>query len=149
MKNVLQIERLPYEEPYHINLIVKASSNGHSGQLEIYDDANFLKELAGSLEQFPKNPTDEIKWELGSEKPEDRYAFYFLFKVLNQVTHGWTSAIHIRFNNNEIVPFRTISEFCIPCEPAGLNRLGKLFREFAKLKSRKLIWDGVDGEIVE
>ncbi len=91
----------------------------------------------------------QIKWELGSEKPEDRFAFYFLFRVFNNMTQGWTSGIQIRFNNNEEIPFRNITEFCIPCEPAGLNRLGKLFREFAELKSKKLIWNGIDGEIIK
>ncbi len=149
MINLLEIERIPYEEPYHLNLVVKAATDIQCGQLEIYDNADFLKELADSLEQFPKNMEDQIKWELGSEKPEDKFAFYFLFRVFNHRAEGYTSRIHIRFNNNEKFPFRQISDFCIPCQPAGLNRLGKLLKEFAELKSKKLTWNGTEGEIIK
>ncbi len=148
MDKFLEIERIPYEEPYHINLVITASNGKSSGQIEIYDNADFLIQIADSLEKFPVDSKDEFKWELGSENPADRFAFYFLFNVFNHMTEGWISAIHIRFNNNEILPFSEISDFCIPCEPAGINQLGKLFREFAKLNSKKLIWNGIEGEII-
>jgi hypothetical protein len=149
MDKSLKIERIPYEEPHHINLVVTASNGKSNGQIEIYDNADFLNKIADSLEKFPVDSKDEFKWELGSEKPEDRFAFYFLFKVFNYMTEGWISAIHIRFNNNEKLPFREISDFCIPCEPAGINRLGKLFREFAKLDSKMIIWNGIEGKIIK
>tara|TARA_B100001059_G_C17472647_1_gene397790 strand:+ start:378 stop:575 length:198 start_codon:yes stop_codon:yes gene_type:complete len=65
------------------------------------------------------------------------------------MTEGWTSAIQIRFNNNEDELFKELSDFYIPCEPAGINRLGELFREFDQLNSKKLVWNGVEGEIIK
>lgn len=149
MEILIEIERVPYEEPYHINLLVSASNGKSKGHLEIYDNAKKLYDIASGLEDFPKEIQDEFKWELGSEKPEDRSAFYFLFRVFNHMTEGWTSAIQIRFNNNEDGPDKEICDFCIPCEPAGINRLGQLFREFAQLNSKKLVWNGVEGEIIK
>ena len=147
--NKLEIERIPYEEPYHINLVISASNGNSCGRIEIYDNADFLKRIADALEEFPLNSRDEFVWELGSEKTEDKFAFYFQFRVFNYMTEGWISGIHIRFNNNEEVPFKEISDFCIPCEPAGINRLGRMFREFAKLDSKKITWNGVDGEVLK
>lgn len=99
------------------------------------------------METFPRHSTDTFLWELGSERPEDNFAFYFRFRIflLDSAGHA---CIQIRLNNNDDFPEKVITEFCITCEPAGINRLGKLFREFAQLKSRKLIWDGLDGEII-
>lgn len=147
MKTLIEIERFPYEEPYHINLIVKASNEICAGQLEIYDTANSLRDCASALNAFPRHSKDSFVWELGSERLEDNFAFYFRFRVLLMDSAGHT-AIQLRFNNNEDHPEKLISEFCITCEPAGVNRLGKLFGEFAKLRARKLIWDGVDGEVI-
>tara|TARA_B100001059_G_C17472647_1_gene397789 strand:+ start:126 stop:365 length:240 start_codon:yes stop_codon:yes gene_type:complete len=79
MENLIEIERIPYEEPYHINLLVSASNRNSRGHLEIYDNAKKLHEIASRLEEFPKGIQDQFMWELGSEKPEDRFAFYFLF----------------------------------------------------------------------
>jgi hypothetical protein len=147
MKNLIEIERIPYEEPNCINLIVKASNNYSASQLEIYDNADALLKCAEALENFPRHSTDSFLWELGSERPEDNFAFYFRFRLfmLDPAGHG---CIQIRFNNNGGFPDRAISEFCITCEAAGISKLGKLFKEFSKLKSRKLTWDGIDGEII-
>ncbi len=147
MRNLIEIERIPYEEPYHINLIVKASNDSCAGQLEIYDNADALKECASALEIFPRHSTDTFLWELGSERPEDNFAFYFRFRIFLLDSAG-QGCIQIRLNNNDDFPEKAITEFCIICEPAGINRLGKLFREFALLKSKKMIWNGVDGEII-
>jgi len=148
MKNLLEIERIPYEEPYHINLIFKASNNTCAGKLEIYDNADSLIKCAKALEVFPRHSTDSFLWELGSERLEDNFAFYFRLRVflLDSAGHG---CIQIRLNNNDNFPEKAITEFCITCEPAGINRLGTLFREFAKLKSSKLIWNGIEGEIIK
>lgn len=49
-------------------------------------------------------------------------------------------ALQLRFNNNQEFPHREISEFCIETVPAQINRLGKMFRQFAKLESPVLEW---------
>jgi hypothetical protein len=65
-------------------------------------------------------------WEYGSKRPEDRCACYLRMRVFTGDLQGH-SAIHFRFNNNEDLPHREVSEFCIRTDPAPINRLGSCF----------------------
>lgn len=146
MEKSIKIIRNPYEEPYHINLIFKASNGENSGQLEIYDNADQLKKLADILEDFPFKSTKTFLWELGSEKPKDNFAFYFKceFSLINNSSE---CVIGIRLNNNDDGIEKSISEFYIQCYPAELNKLGQLFREFSKLEKETLTWNGLEGKV--
>jgi hypothetical protein len=146
LEKLIKIIRNPYEEPYHINLIFKASNGESTGQLEIYDNADSLKELADVLEDFPFKKTKNFLWELGSEKPEDRFRFYFKCEF-SIIKHSSECVVRIRLNNNEDGIEKSISEFNIQCYPAELNKLGQLFREFSKLKKKTLIWNGLVGKV--
>lgn len=146
MEKSIKIIRKPYEEPYHINLIFKATNGESVGQLEFYDNADRLKKLADILEDFPFKDEKKYLWELGSEKPEDRFAFYFKCEFL-LIEHTSECLVAIRLNNNEDGIEKSISEFNIQCKPAELNKLGKLFREFSKLEKETLIWKGLDGDV--
>jgi hypothetical protein len=146
LEKSIKIIRKPYEEPYHINLIFKATNGESVGQLEFYDNADRLKKLAGILEDFPFKNEKKYLWELGSEKPEDRFAFYFKCEF-SLIKHTSECLIGIRLNNNEDGLKKSISEFNIQCKPAELNKLGQLFREFSKLEKETLIWNGLDGEV--
>jgi len=86
------VTRLPYEEPYEVNLVFNASNGLTSGQVEIYDIAERLKELADILEDFPFNSKKTFLWELGSEKAEDNFAFYLSCPEigLHQNLKKWT-----------------------------------------------------------
>ena len=146
MKKSIEIIRNPYEEPYHINLIFKASNGVSSGQLEIYDNADRLKQLAETLEDFPFKSKKSFLWELGNEEPDGNFAFYF--KCEFSLIEGSSEClIRIRLNNNEDGFEKSISEFHIKCYPAELNKLGQLFREFSKLEKEKLFWNGNDGTV--
>jgi hypothetical protein len=81
VSSFLKITRIPYEEPYHLNLVVRASSGSQTGELEIYTTPEALLEGADALSEFPRHSTDVFLWELGSERPEDLWAFYFRFRV--------------------------------------------------------------------
>jgi hypothetical protein len=144
----IRIIRKPYEEPYLLNLVIQASNGVQENQLEFYDNAEALSHLANELEVFPRHNSQVFLWELGSERPEDRFAFYFRFRafVVDSVGH---CAIQLRFNNNEALPDRELSEFCIRAEPAQLNRLAQLLREFSKLKHEVLVWELDDGRLLE
>ncbi len=135
----IKIERIPYEEPYHLQLVWDVSNGKVSSRFEYYDNAESLIKMAENLEQFPRNSSDVFLYEIGSEKPEDRFAYYFRFRVFTTDRRG-SSAIQIRFCNNNDLPYREIAEFCIQTEPASINRLGKLFREFSKLEKDFLAW---------
>lgn len=146
MERLIHIVREPYEEPYGINLIFRASNGENSGQLEIYDNASRLNELANMLEDFPFKDTKSFLWELGSEKPEVRFAFYFKVEF-SLIKHSGECAIGIRLNNNKDGIDKSISEFYIRCHPAELYKLGQLFREFSKLEKKTLTWNGPDGSV--
>ena len=144
MNELIKIIRQPYEEPYHINLIFKATNGDYTGTLEIYENAEYLKKLADVLEDFPFNGINNFLWERGSENPEDRFAYYFKCDFALKNKSG-DCIIKIRLNNNDFDDNKSIAEFNIECYPADLNRLGKLFREFSILKKETLIWYGTDG----
>ncbi len=81
MASFLKITRHPYEEPHHLNLVVQVSNGTQTGSLEIYTTPEALLRSAEALRAFPRHSTDVFLWEIGSERPEDRWAFYFRFRV--------------------------------------------------------------------
>lgn len=145
-RSYLRITRIPYEEPYHIQLSIEASNGTQATKFEVYVNAQVLNEWADHLEVFPRHNSDVFLYEVGSERPEDRWAYYFRFRVFLIDLFGHC-AIHLRINNNDDLPLRQIAEFCIQTEPSQIKRLGNLFREFAKLKHHVLDWTVEDGEL--
>ena len=148
MKPFIQINRHPYEEPYNVELVITASNGRFRGCLDFYVGADVLLEWANGLEEFPLHANSVWRWETGSENPDDRVAYYLRLGLftLDSVGH---CAIEVRFNNNEALPHREISEFCIQAEPLQINRLGQLLREFAQLRHRALVWSVSDGALYE
>ncbi len=144
----IRITRHPYEEPYHLNLVVEASNGRQQGELEIYANAKDLVEVAKDLRGFPSGRNEAIQWELGSEQPEHRFAFYYRFRVF-QVAPTGRCAVELRFNNNQDPPGREILEFSIEAEPADLDRLAELLRRFSQLEHRVLEWTVTDGQLRE
>jgi hypothetical protein len=146
MNSYIKIIRKPYEEPHQLNLLIDASNGVQRAQLEFYDIRLSLIKVADRLENFPRHRDDVFVWELGSERPEDRWGFYFRFRAftLDSIGHG---AIQLRFNNNSPLPYREISEFCIQAVSADFNRLGQLFREFSKLEHKTLEWTVTEGHL--
>jgi hypothetical protein len=148
MKPFIRITRIPYEEPYHVHLILEASNGEFRGVLEFYDNASAFKEWADALENFPSHSRAVFLHELGSERPEDRSAHYFRLRVFTTDGLGHC-AIQLRMNNNSELPYRNLSEFCIRAEAADINRLGALCRKFAVLKHEVLHWRLTEGELYE
>ncbi len=70
------IRRHPYEEPYHLNLVITASNGVFAGTLEYYCNATDLTEMGSKLMSFPERIGDTYSYELGSPRPEDRFAFH-------------------------------------------------------------------------
>jgi hypothetical protein len=148
MKPYIRITRYPYEEPHHLNLVMTASNGQLVGKLEFYLNADALTEWATELEAFPRHAKSVVLWELGSERPEDRFAFYFRMRLFttDSVGHG---AIQLCLSNNAALPEREVSEFCIRSEAAQINRLGGLLRQFSKLNHQVLDWSLTDGGLYE
>jgi len=105
-----------------------------------------LSRAARALWRFPHEPGDEFLWEIGSENREDRWAYYYRFRVFEVEPTG-LCAIEIKFNNNQDPPFQEISEFCIQAQPADLDRLSVLLDRFSKLEHEILEWTVQDGEL--
>ncbi len=148
MTPLIQLVRHPYEEPYHLNLVIMASNGSTSGSLEFYINASELVEWANAMETFPNHQNSVHLIELGSERPEDRWAYYFRMRFFTIDSAGHC-AIQFRFNNNSNLPEREISEFCIVVEAAQINRLGVLVRKFAKLNDYVLRWSAYEGELFD
>lgn len=146
MAAAITIIRYPYEEPYHIHLVIIATNGPLQGRLEFYTDPSEILALADIFAVFPRHAEDVYLWELGSERREDRFAFYLRIRLFTVDSAGHC-AIQLRFNNNKDLPQCEISEFCITSEPSDLNRLGLLLREFAKLDQEVLHWTGNNGRL--
>ena len=140
MKDSIEIERIPYEEPYHLNLIFKVSDSDMFDHFEIYCKLEHIKHCAETLIKFPINSSENYHWELGSENPKDRWGFYFSFKVSLKDSKN-NPNIKIRFNNNEDLPDKKVLEFNLISELENIKELGRLFKEFSKLESKKLVWN--------
>src|SRR6058998_2096718 len=112
MKPFIRITRNPYEEPYHVNLVVAASNGRQQGELEIYANSEDLASFARELRGFPNQKADSVVWQLGSERPEDRFAFYYRLRVFRVSARG-QCAIEVRFCNNCEPPHREVVEFSI------------------------------------
>lgn len=145
-KSGIKISRYPYEEPYHLNLRIEASNGRFSGNLEYYCNADDLKTLGQQLADFLGSRTDEIIYELGSEKPEDRFAFFLSLRV--KAFSGYC-AVSVRLSNNRRCGDLEISEFSIRAEVASLNRLGRMFIHFGRLEHLGLHWWVQDGRLFE
>jgi len=139
MRSFLNITRQPYEEPYHVTLLVSAGNVSTQTQFEIYANASDLNNAAASLIGFPKTDRDVFTWELGSEDEQRLFAFYFRLRVFQVSTTG-RCALEIRFSNNQKPPSQQIVEFCIEAYPSDLDRLGTMFEAFGRLENLTMEW---------
>lgn len=144
----IRITRYPYEEPHHVHLVLEASNGSQKTVFEYYCNATDLNDMASSLEEFPRYQSDVYLYELGSEKPEDKWSYYFQFRAFTTNGVGGC-AIKLRTNNKSELPNREISEFCIQAESSQINRLGQLLKEFSHLEHEVLEWTVAEGKLVE
>lgn len=136
---VIQLKRYPYEEPYCLNIVVSATNGLFDGSLEFYCDTDDLINLGNALRVFPKKAPDEYFFELGSNKPEDNYAYYFAIHAYTTDRSGH-SALQIVLDNNKSRPDEGSCCFSIKAEPSAINRLGELLLIFSNLEHLELNW---------
>jgi hypothetical protein len=139
MSTHIKIVRYPYEEPDHIHLEWDVSNGTTSSRFDFYLNSESLSKIAEHLEVYPRHRKDVFLFELGSERAEDRFAYYFRFRAFTTDSLGHC-ALQFRFNNNVDLANRNIVEFCIESEAAQINELGRLFAEFANLSKDTLVW---------
>jgi hypothetical protein len=144
----IRVVRFPYEEPYHLHLLLEASNGRLYGELEYYCNADDFEQLGNQLTNFSGKRGEEVVYERGSEKPKDRSA-YFLSIRAKPVDLSGHCAVRIRMNNNQQEPDKEMIEFSIKANVADLNRLGRLFIGFRRLEHRVLQWQVQDGRLIE
>jgi hypothetical protein len=137
------MRRYPYEEPYHLRLVLSAGNGVFAGSLEYYCNADDLAAVGHRLMTFPTKVGDSYAYELGSFKEEDRFAFHLLLNVRTSDSAGHCS-LRISMSNNRPEPDKGSCTFCIQIEPSAVNRLGSLLRAFGELKHLELRWSDVD-----
>lgn len=138
LKKSITLLRILYEEPYHLNLIIQVSDDQHSGELEFYmTNESFIK-CANELENFPDNKWNEVLWELGSENPQEKFAFFFRFHVVFVLPNS--SKIHIRLCNHSEILNPDGLDFVIESEVDEIKRLGRLWKRFSSLQEMKIQW---------
>ena len=135
----IHIKRIPYEEPYHVNLLITADNGQFSGYLDYYCNASALTEIGKALEDFPRRVPDEYLHESGSPRPEERCAYHFALRAYTTDMSGHC-ALQITMANNQETPTEGSCLFSIPVEAAALNRLGKLLCQFGKLTEEEMHW---------
>jgi hypothetical protein len=141
------IRRQPYEEPYHLRLVITASNGVFGGTLEYYCNALDLIDMGTKLMAFPASIGDSYSYELGSPRPEDRFAFHFVLRAYTMDSSGHC-ALHISLNNNRREPDDSSCSFSIRTEASAINRLGHLLKTFGKLKHRTLRWSEKSGDLL-
>ena len=139
MSRYIKIRRVPYEEPHHLELWFEASNGTLTGGIQLYVNATDLFDIAKALMVFPRHASDVFLYEIGSERPEDRWGHYFRLRAFTTDGVGHC-AIQVRLNNNEALPGRSIAEFCIFAEASEICVLGKKFLAFADLQDELLEW---------
>jgi hypothetical protein len=149
MKTLFKLTRYPYEEPYHVQLLLEASNGRQHASIEYYTNAHGLPELGAALMDFPFTATREHIYEIGSEDAATRWAYHIRLRFFVIRPTG-TCGIEVRFNNNRPeAPYRETADFTIEAEVAGINRLGQLLMDFGRLDHRILEWDGIDGHLLQ
>jgi len=141
MKYSILIERVPYEEPHHLELHWTIESDETSSRFELYDNATILSKFAKALKNFPNHSEDEFIYQIGSEKPEVNFAYFFRLHFFLKNHRGYDATIDVRFVNNQQYADTRIVDYRLYSTTPRLRKLAKLFEEFSKLKSRILYWD--------
>jgi hypothetical protein len=145
---MLIVRRHPYEEPYNTHLEFLASNGVFTGGTDIYCAVCDVAEIGSALGAFPANVGDEYKYEYGSPDPRANWARYFVLRA-STIDRAGHCALQFTFNLNRPEPDEGACRFSIRAEAAAINRLGKLFEEFAKLRHVELRWSPTVDELHE
>ena len=143
----IKIIRIPYKNPYHLKLRMIASNGRRTSETEFYVGTKALIGLADNLKKSPLQWDNTYIWQCGSELPEDKCAYYLMLRIITTGASGRPCTIHLRFKNNVAPTGQEISEFRIQAEASALDRLGRLFREFAGLEHEVLMWTPLEGKL--
>lgn len=140
------VKRYEYEEPHYLHLDFRISNANFTSSIDIYSSPEELKKIGQELASFPKKIGDEYRYVYGSEDPADRFYRYFHIKAYTTDLRGHC-AIQFKIQLNQAEPNEGQSLFSLVAEPAEINRLGKVFIEFSKLKHKEFHWSPATDEM--
>jgi hypothetical protein len=110
-----------------LNLFIAASNGVTTGGLETYLYPEQLLEFARELERFPSNAQHEVIIQAGSTDPGLHDHFQMRAFVLNGSGH---SALEVTMESRGNPPVAARSHFYLACNPADLNRVGTVLRQW-------------------
>jgi hypothetical protein len=133
------MRRVPYEEPYHLNIELSASNGAFAGTVDFYCTPGALLEIAAALSAFPNKVPDAYVFEYGSPDSGRQVYRHLMLRAYTVGALGGCG-LHISMNRNCAPPDEGVCEFSILVEPAALNKLGRLLQLFAQLEHLELEW---------
>lgn len=146
MRSFIQITRHLYEEPHLLNLVIIASNGTAMGSLEFCVNTSDLEEIGNAFLKFTYRQASTYTYELGSEKPESKFAHYFRLKAFPTGKSLRSYAFQIHLNNNENIResgwphHHQMSDFCIETDIDELRKFGQLLLDFSELNQHRLYW---------
>jgi hypothetical protein len=142
----LIVKRIPYEEPYHVQIDLFASNGRFSARSDFYCSVDNLSEIGAALRSFPKHLGDEYVYVYGSEDPDKKFYRYIKLRAYTVGSAG-KCAIQITINTNDAEPEEGRSNFSIQAYPIAINKLGELFSEFSQLRHLEFHWSETDSSL--
>jgi hypothetical protein len=139
MEPYIVMRRVPYEEPYHLNIELEASNGTFGGAVDFYCSPQALLKIGAALSAFPVKIPDEYIFEYGSPGVGNRVYRHVLLRAYTVGAVGHCG-LQISMNRNCAPPDEGICEFSILAEAAALNKLGHLLQRFAQLEHLELKW---------
>jgi hypothetical protein len=120
-----------------MELLIKASSGSHFASQQFYGLADWFREFASQLKNFPTDIDSRVRLEIGGkEKP---WATYLLLEVFCYEPTGRT-AIRVIMNTHFAEPHYAKSEFFIQCYPAAINKLGEALCNWNAIEAKTFQW---------
>jgi hypothetical protein len=136
MSSLLRVTRVPYEEPYHLDLVFEAAIPGYRATVEVYTSVADVRDAGERLARFPDD--GDFHWEIGDRDPA-RSPYHLALHAwrLDGAGHG---ALAVRFASHGDALTRRVAEFAFQVVPADLDRLARQLRAFAELRELVLEW---------
>lgn len=123
----IEVWRIPYEEPHHAHVNVRASNGAFGGAMDFYCSVDTLLDIGARLAEFPARVPDEYIFEHGSADRGARSTRHFVMRAFT-VDRGGQCALHFAMDLNEEPPEEGRAAFSIRMSPQQIARVGSLIR---------------------
>jgi hypothetical protein len=140
-KSAISFLRMPYDDGV-LRLVITATNGRFAGELEVYTNPEKLGEFSRRLNAFPSAPDDEARLELGSR--DGNWAYYLLLRAF-LVDRAGHAMLEFASDNREPSPYHAEANFFMPCEVAGIRRLGHRLGAWLDDPGELLSWTTADG----